>query len=196
MSDTAVAAAPKQAKEAVKPADTKAPAPATPEQTVTAALKDMPRSVRPLPEPRIFCAHASMGKIGNIWIATLPAGMPFEDCLADEFWANKAKDMHAGDTIEVKTDDQAFAAKLEVTGTRTVGAGNTANRISVSKREYALLTPPSNYVDVGDHEVVFAGPHLKWCLKRRSDGKFVNEGFEDKESAERARRSVMAAKTR
>lgn len=190
MSDTATAAS---AKPKFSPAPEKA-AP-TPEQTVTAAIKDMPRHVKPLVQGRLFVAHSSEGKCGNIWSATLDAHTPFEDCLIDEFWANKAADMHVGDRIWVATDNETFDAELRVSSLRTVGAGVVANRASVAVLRHTDLTPPENYVDIGDHKIEFKGQHLKWCIVRRADESVAREGFETKADAERMRVSVSMAKT-
>ena len=188
MSDTAAVAA--NAKPKFTPVVEK-----TPEQTVTAAIKDMPRHIKPLVQGRMFVAHSSEGKCGNIWSATLEKGTPFEDCLNDEFWANKAADMHVGDRIWVAVDDEKFDAELRVSSLRTVGAGVVFNRASVVVLRLTEITPPENYVDIGDHEIEFKGQHLKWCIVRRADKSIAREGFETRQDAERMRTTVSMAKT-
>jgi hypothetical protein len=189
MSDTATAAAPKTQ---AQPKPAAAP---SPEAAVTAALKEMPRHFKPLVQGRLFVAHSSEGKCGNIWSATLDKDTPFEDCLNDEFWANKAADMHVGDRIWVASDNETFDAELRVTSLRTVGAGVVYNRASVAVLRHTDLSPPKDYVDIGDHEIEFKGQHLKWCIVRRADKSIAREGFETRQDAERMRTTVSLAKT-
>ncbi len=152
--------------------------------------------LRPIEQNRLLLAHSSECDRGSIWTATLHAGTPFDHATRDEFWANKAGSMHVGDKIWVATDDQKFEAELLVRGLRTVGPGVVHNRVSVAVLRFTEITPPENYVDIGDLTIEFRGQHLKYCLIRRANGTIAHEGYPTQEDAERHRRGLSLGKTK
>lgn len=169
-----------------------------PDTAAEASRPDAPKPppLRPIEQNRLLLAHASECDKGSIWSATLHAGTPFDNVTKDEFWANKAKDMHVGDKIWIATDDEKYDAELRVIGLRTVGPGIVPNRVSVAVLRFTEITPPEHYVDIGDHVIEFRGQHLKWCVIRRGDKSIAREGCATQEEAERHRRGLSLGKTK
>jgi hypothetical protein len=92
------------------------------------------------------------------------------------FWANAAQKLKPYDKIEVRDDTGSFYAEFLVL---QVGRG-WAKVFELSYVE--LETKVDNKID-DPYEIVWKGPHLKFCVIRKQDGERIHDSFKDKGDA-------------
>lgn len=146
--------------------------------------------VKPLPVSAYTLINDSSGTFGRIWGATIPAGVPWEHVLADEFWAHKANAFAPYDIITVRHANREYYARLLVLELRKVGTSAENNRVTVHLLERHDLKPADSGLD--SHLALFAirdlGASKKWCVIRVADQTIVHEGFDTIGDVQRARR--------
>lgn len=116
----------------------------------------------------------------NSFTVTVEANTTLADVMAPEFFANVAVQMRPYDKITVRTDDGMWYAELLVL---------TAGRTWVKTKlllEVKLTTQDVDMTEadkIENYEVKHRGPHLKFCVIRKSDNEPIREQFDSKEEA-------------
>lgn len=136
-------------------------------------VMELKREVQLNPARRHLAQHARRD-----WIVDAEEGTTVEDILKPGYWAHVASEFTPFDHVEVRLETGEWVAELIV-----VNSGrNYANVHLIAKHELTLLEgvaePKSS-----DHEVKWKGPHLKFCVIRKSDSAPVQQGMETKEAA-------------
>jgi hypothetical protein len=170
-------------------AESKAPA-AGPPEVAAAPAPSVP--FRPLQVNRLKLIRSSESDFGNVHAAVLPAGTDFSDALRSDFWALVAHRLRPADQIEIHVDTQVFYGRLLVRDVTGTGANKT--RAVVSQLERHHFDQLERTDEAVTHEIRHQGPHLRWCVIRRSDGKIVSDGHDSKEVAESALRNITRPK--
>lgn len=173
-----------------KPPATEKPAKAAPPAQVAAVAEAAP--VRALPENRLKVTHSSEADVGNHFAAVTATGTPFEDVLKSEFWAHTAYKLHPGDEIVVHTDNMVYFGRLYVRSVSAPGPNKLNNRATVFCLERHEMDPLSKTAMIQSHEVVFLGPHKKWCVRSLRDQQVVKEGYGTADEAQIWLRSIAA----
>lgn len=127
------------------------------------------------------------------WVATVEAGTTLEDMEQPEFWTHvcgPGNRMRRMDKIAVLVDDETWYAELIVLA---VGTGFAKVRVLFH------LEFGSTEEEAGEDASVFVkyrGPHLRFCVIRKSDQVCIRDSFLKKEDADRYARDhdrLMAA---
>jgi hypothetical protein len=92
-----------------------------------------------------------------------------EDFLQPEFWALIAKDMQVGDRVDVQDDELTFFGEYLVMACDRTWA-------KLHKLHETALVPPKEAAVSPDFDIQYKGPHLKYCVIRKSDKSIVHEG--------------------
>lgn len=121
------------------------------------------------------------------YVATVEAGLAFEQVLNPEFWAYVEPKLKPYDLIEVRSDDGLFFAKLLVLD-KTKGAVKT-------KVIYKVDLDTKEKLESTVFRADWKGPHKKWCVIRESDNVIVEEGIASKQDAH-VRASKLEAEAR
>lgn len=118
----------------------------------------------------------------NEWHVIMPAGEPFESCLAPGYWAHVAAKMRPGDEITVINDEMSIYAKLMVRQAERIWA----SVVVIHKTDLGTATPEVSSDDY-KVEVEWAGPHDKHrVIRLRGDKKEVlSKGHETSDSAQK-----------
>lgn len=115
--------------------------------------------------------------VRNHWVATVevgPNGADPSDFLKPEYWSLIAKSLQPYDLIEVRADDGSYWGEFLVRQC-------DRNWAKVHPlREHKFGAEEKVAADQGDFEVVWKGPHKKWCVIRRNDSSMVHEGEQEK----------------
>lgn len=178
-------------KPATKPATNPAALPVA-AASAPATTPEPPRAVIALTEGRFKICNSSESDVGNKFAATTQAGTPFEDVLRSEFWAHTASKMRVGDEITIHTDDMRYYGRLYVRGVNAPAPNKPSNRATVFCLEKHFMDPIAKANADQSHEVVFLGPHKKWCVRSLSDQKVVKEGCATQGDASTWLRSIAA----
>ncbi len=175
-------------------------APPAPPAQPPAAAPAAERAFAPLPPRRFLVIRSSEnGDLGNLFAAVLPAGVPFSDCLRQDFWSNCAHIMArrgdgrvtsgAGHQIEIHTDDTRFFGRLYVRRVHGVGTNNTyADVEQIEYHEFSVAPRPTKPIP---HVLTHMGPLRKFCIVRTSDGTVVSENHETEADAMRVLQSMV-----
>lgn len=120
---------------------------------------------------------------------TVEEGTSLEDMLEPGFWGLHASKFKAYDEIEFRCDDGSMYGKLLVL---------------VADRAWAKVFPLSAYrlnmrelqmeelvKKFDKYEIKHRGPHLQWCVIRKSDAKPVKEGMPTEDEARVALRALV-----
>lgn len=113
--------------------------------------------------------------IRRVWCASPEQGVTVEDMLVPSFWAHVAKQLRAGDRIEVVAKDGAWFAELFVRSASDNGA-------KVAVLRAVKLTEEVLAVESEDYEIKYRG-NAKWSVVRKSDKAVLADGQETKEQA-------------
>jgi hypothetical protein len=122
-------------------------------------------------QPKRFSLENS-GQTRNEWRAVLESGRPYESIFKSEFWAHVSKSLKIGDHIEILNDEMTFASKVIVVDARASGA-----RVQEIQGGKSDLAPVTDANAVEGYSIEYKGPHLKFCVVRKSDGARLREGF-------------------
>lgn len=165
-----------------------------PPQAQPAAAAPKGREIRPLPVTRYTLINDSGGTFGRVWGASIPAGVPWEHVLSDEFWAHKANVFFPYDTVILRHDNREYYARLLVLETRTVGNSVEKNRVTMHVLEKHDLKPADAGLDSyrALYEISHLGAERKWCVIEVQTRTIVHEGFASVDDAQLARRLAAA----
>lgn len=113
----------------------------------------------------------------NRYSVTVEEGVSLDDIADDAFFANVAPKLRPYDHIEVRADGGAFYAELLV-----INAGKTwAKTTLLLKKE--LQSKEEVVANFEGYDIVYKGPHKKFCVIRKKDSEMVHEGSDDKGAA-------------
>lgn len=124
------------------------------------------------------CAHSEFANTS--WTITVEANTTLETVMSPSFLANVASHMRPYDKIMVRTDDGVWYAELLVL---------TAGRTWVKTKKLVEVRLTTQDVEITEsdkfdsYEIKHRGPHLKFCIIRKSDNEPVREQLETKEAA-------------
>lgn len=118
-------------------------------------------------------------QLRNDWVATVEIGTTAEDIMDPGFFAHRARLLHQYDHIEVRTDDGSWIAELVVTD-----CGQNWATVHMKQLYKLTSTDKSASTAASKYEVKHRGPHLKWCVIRKSDSEAVQEKMPSEEAAQ------------
>lgn len=127
-------------------------------------------------------ARFSQGEYANAnYTITVEAGTMLDDVLKPEFLANVAAKLRPYDRIHVRTDTGEWYAELLVLSCGRVWA-------KLVPIFHLDLTTQDVEITQGDaldqYQVAFRGPHLKFCVIRKSDNEPIKEQLQTKSEAQ------------
>ena len=114
---------------------------------------------------------------------TVPAGTKYEDLLKQDFLSNMAAKLRQYDRILVSIDTGEWFAEFIVTAcSRTWAKLHPVYKLDLVSKE-------GESVEMDDEthsqfEVKHRGPHLKWCVIRKSDKEPIKEQCENRQEAQ------------
>ena len=111
----------------------------------------------------------------NDWVATAEQGTTIEDVLKPEYWSYVSGRFAPYDHIEVRVDDGEWLLELLVTA-----CGRNFAKVAVLGQHSLVKASNIKLPDSG-YEVLWKGPHLKFCVIRKSDSEKIREGYATKE---------------
>lgn len=164
MSDQSTAAAAATAAETKPPAETK-----------VKPIELLKGIVKGLPENRLKLVLSSAADMGNGFAAVLPSGVDFKEALDPAFWAHCAYKLRPSDEIAVHSDDMSFFGRLYVRDVSAPSRQKMNNRAVVAVLEFKKFDPIARDAKTKDHEVVYLGPHMQWCVRALKDSRVVKE---------------------
>lgn len=141
-------------------------------QKVEDKVEEKPRPlVQLVPLRRKLAEHAR-----NTHVVTVEDASHPEDFVKPEFWALVAKEMQIGDRVDIQDDGLTFYGEYLVVACDRTWAKLHELRIShlVAVKEQSVSP---------DYEIVFKGPHMKYCVVRLSDRSLVHEGAATRQDA-------------
>lgn len=131
------------------------------------------RVVPPL-HPKLLLLDMA-GQVVAIWSAAVPAGVTYDDVLKPEYWAHVAGRLKPLAMIRVFPEDGTWEAELRV---RNVG--NQWAKVSPIRH---VEWPVDILAQSAGFDVVWRGPHQKWCIVRKVDNEIVDKEIVTKEAA-------------
>jgi len=113
---------------------------------------------------------------------TPEAGTPYDAVTEPSYWAHVAQKINPYDKIEVVAEDGAWYAELLVL---------SVDKMAITVREIVLIDLHGDSTEdaEGDQEQSdyfskYRGPHLQWCVMRRSDQACVRDKIQTKVQAQ------------
>lgn len=131
--------------------------------------------VKGLPENRLKLVLSSSADMGNGFAAVLPSGVKFEEVKDPAFWAHCAYKLRPGDEIAVHSDDMSFFGRVYVRDVSAPGQQKMNNRAVVAVLSFNEFEPMARDAKTKNHEVVYLGPHMQWCVRALKDSRVVKE---------------------
>lgn len=111
---------------------------------------------------------------------TAEAGTTIEDVMRPEFFANVAYKFHPYDHIRARVDTGEWYAEFLVLSCGRVWAKVIPIfEINLVSKDIEVTQADAS----DDFEVMFRGPHLKWCIIRKADRESIKDGIENKAEA-------------
>jgi hypothetical protein len=147
---------------------------------MTAALKEA--TVINLPRYRVKEAQVQRFEFDNtVWSVSVDAGLPFEEVLKPEFWANvvRPKNMKIGDELKVTPNDNSWRAHLLVRDCGAVWA-----KVGVLSKVEFEAQEESGDQSVSGFRVEWQGLANKHVVIREKDGAIIAKGFKTKPEAQ------------
>ena len=112
--------------------------------------------------------------------AVVEVGTTPDDIIDPSFWSAVAYKVKVHDEIRVRCEDGSWIAYLLVTGCGKnyveVVVEGSINLEKIDPEKQAV-------VDAAGFELLYRGIHLKWCVKRLSDGAVIHEKEPNKAAA-------------
>jgi hypothetical protein len=172
---------------------TSTPAPADPVAAALAAAgADPKKKTPPITQGRFQTLAFSARDWGNLHGCTAPAGTPFEDVLAPDYWCLVAPMLRVGDWIRILVDDGQYEGLITVRAVSGPGAGRQNNRAVVAKLQFWTFDPVADpTMRPVSHRVEYRGTHLKFCIVRNSDGETTKDGFGSEDEARSALTALL-----
>ena len=117
--------------------------------------------------------------VNNDWTLTVESNVSLEDVLTPEFLANVAAQLRPYDHVRVRTDTGEWYAELLV-----MSAGRTWAKLRpLYKLDLAATETEVSPEAQEGYEILHRGPHLKFCVVRKSDKQPLKEQFDTKKEA-------------
>ncbi len=108
--------------------------------------------------------------VRNDWVVNAEQGTEVDDVLAPGYWSHVAGSLSAYDRIEVRIDTGEYLLELLV---KQCGR-NWAQVALLHHHDLIGEVKTGEAVD-SDFEAVWKGPHLKWCVLRKSDDQLLEQ---------------------
>jgi hypothetical protein len=108
------------------------------------------------------------------WVVDAEEGTTLDEVLDPQFWAHMAAQMTPFNRVEVRVETGEWVADLIV-----INCGrNWAQMHLIAQHELQKRqeSPPSSE----KHDVLWKGPHLKFCVLRKYDGQMLQQGFQSR----------------
>lgn len=115
------------------------------------------------------------------WSLTVEAGTTLDDVLRPDFLANVSKQMRPYDRIRVRIDTGEWYAELLVLTCGRAWA-KLVTIFKIDLAENSLEELEGGVLD--QYFIKFNGPHLKYCVIRKSDKEPIKEGCGTKAEAQ------------
>ena len=106
----------------------------------------------------------------NLWVATAVFGTTIQDVRDEAYFAHVASKLKPYDRIEVRTDDGSWFAELLVTET-----GRNWARTYLLSLHKLTTSDIARTMSIPTLEVVWKGPHLLFCVIRKSDKEILQD---------------------
>jgi hypothetical protein len=119
------------------------------------------------------------------WVCTAEFGTTIEQVRDEGYFAHIAARLHAYDHIEVRVDDGTWLAQLLV-----LECGRNWARTHLLSFHNLTSSDVARTMSVPKVRIEWKGPHLQFCVIRKSD----NQILQDKLSSEEAARAWVAAR--
>jgi len=117
--------------------------------------------------------------VNTDWTLTVERGTSLEDVLNPAFLSNVAARLHPYDHIRVRVDSGEWYAELMV-----LDCGRVWAKLVVLSK-YELVGEAVNAEEMDDQFYVqHRGPHLKFCVVRKSDKEPIKDQFASKAEAQ------------
>lgn len=113
----------------------------------------------------------------NVWCLTVALGTKAEHLKDSRFWVNLAAMLKIGDHLEVMPQDGAWYAHLII---RNIDRTQVKTGL-ITFVEFEDAAVPSQ--DIGDFEIKWRGPKLRFGVIRKSDQAVLRENFQTKTEA-------------
>jgi len=119
----------------------------------------------------------------QVYQVTVEAGTPRSALTNPQFWKHVSRNYQFAPytRLEVATDDCEYFVELIV-----LSAGDNWAKVQeirfIELGNSDIIKEASKMLEL---EVKYKGPHLKYCVQRKSDGERIKEGFQSKEDASR-----------
>ena len=145
-----------------------------------AAMPDVPQDEKPKAPPvqlspeRIDQAEFRR----NLWVATAPFGTTIEQVRDESFFSHVAAKLKPYDHIEVRTDSGEWIAELLVTE-----AGRNWTRTYLLSHHRLTTSDIARTMSNPTLEVTWKGPHLLFCVIRKSDSAILQDKMPTEEGA-------------
>jgi hypothetical protein len=117
--------------------------------------------------------------VRNIWSVSPAEDVAFETLLHPEYWTHVARQLRAGDRIEIEPEDGSYFAQL-----RVLSVGERWASVQVLSKvdtAHAVEAP----ADGDGYFYKWRGPHAGHSILRTSDKHVMKEGFASKDEAMR-----------
>jgi hypothetical protein len=111
-----------------------------------------------------------------VWTVTVEDDVKKDDLLIDQFWAHVAHKFRQYDKIEVRTDDARFFAELLVIAAER-------NWAKVIFTNFVEIKQNQKDEPESPYEIAHKGPHMKFCVIRKSDRHMLKEGCQTRKEA-------------
>lgn len=110
------------------------------------------------------------------WVVDVSSKVQSEDLLKPEFWSLIASRLRPYARLEVRREDGTMMWDVLVTACERVWA-----KVQIL-HEYKLGAQDIDLGDTDPFETKWCGPSAKWRVIRKSDGKVLAEGLENKDA--------------
>lgn len=118
--------------------------------------------------------------VNQNWTLTVEPHVTVEDVLHPEFLANVSARMRPYDHVRVRTDTGEWYAELLVLSCgRTWAKMVLLYKIDLTTKDVDLTQAAPN----DEYIVQYRGPHLRFCVTRKSDRSSIKEQCQSKEEA-------------
>jgi hypothetical protein len=122
--------------------------------------------------------------VNQNWTVTVEAGTTIEDILKPEFFSNISSKMRPYDHMRVRTDAGEWYGEFLVLSCGRVWA-KLAPIFTMDLTSKDIELTQAGVADgMEQYEVAFRGPHLKFCIIRKSDRESIKEQLQTKAEAQ------------
>ena len=120
-------------------------------------------------------------QVNQDWTATVEVGTTLHDVLQPEFLANVSSRLRPYDRIRIRVDTGEWYSELLVLSCGRVWA----KLIPIFTLDLTTQDVETSQADAADRYLIqYRGPHLKFCVIRRTDKAPIKEQLENKAEAQ------------